>query len=155
MPVTYRVSPEHRLLETRLEGRITVAEIVAYTRELETVPGYRGDFDAIIDVRGVTSLLGTDELRQLGAAVRDRDPSLASRRAIVTGEQDVVYGLVRQFESYAEGGPASYRAFRRLADAVAWIGRTAAALRYVHEGDLAPPAAAPGRSRDAEARDPG
>lgn len=153
MPVTYHVSPDHRLLETRVEGQVTVAEIEAYMAALEATPGYRGDFDAIIDVRDVTSLMGTEEMRHLGALVRGRDPALESRRAIVTGDQDVVYGLIRQFESYAEGGPTRYRAFRRMADAVSWLGLAPGALRHVRVDDAPHPSAGPAQpAREADAR---
>lgn len=131
MPLTYHVSPDQRLLETRVTGAVTVGEIVAYRRAVEAAPGYEGDFDALIDVRDVTGYLGTDDLRQLGSLVRGLDPSLNSRRAIVTGTQDLLYGLIRQFESYAEGGPRRYRACRTVADALAWLGRPDAALKRV------------------------
>lgn len=42
-----------------------------------------------------------------------------------------MFGLFRQFETYAEGGPLRFRAFRTVAEALAWLELDASVLGII------------------------
>lgn len=130
MPITFRVSPEHRLVETVLTGDPTLEDINAYRQELARTAGYEPAFDALVDARGISSLPQSSDIRTLAGQARVRDASTSNRCAIVTGE-DVVYGTVRLFEAHAQGSPTQYFAARTLAEALDWLGIELSILRLV------------------------
>ncbi len=102
MPIAIRVSPELRFYEVVLVGDVTIEDLGSLRRDLAATPGFATDFNALIDLRGVTSLMGTDDLRNLAMQAKGRSVKHRSRRAILTSE-DVMFGLVRMFEAHAEG----------------------------------------------------
>jgi hypothetical protein len=130
MPIAIRVSPELRFYEAVLVGDITIEDLRSLERDLAAMPGFATDFNAIIDLRGVTSLMGTDDLRNLAMQAKGRSVEHRSRRAILTSE-DVMFGLVRMFEAHAEGSPTVYRAFRSLTDALKFLDMPMSDLRLV------------------------
>ena len=131
MPISYRVDPARRRVETTITEGYTLADVEAYMDALEADPAYAPDFDRLIDLTATQTLLAPEEVRSLADIVRGRPASPRSRRALVAAG-DAQFGVARMFELYAEGASVSYRAFRDRAAADGW-------LTHVPAGPDAPP----------------
>ena len=126
MPISYRVDPARRRVETTITDEYTLADVEAYMDAVEADPAYAADFDRLIDLTATQTLLAPEEVRSLADIVRGRPASPRSRRALVAAG-DAQFGVARMFELYAEDAPVAYRTFRDRAAADDWLAHARAA----------------------------
>ncbi|HXF10807.1 MAG TPA: STAS/SEC14 domain-containing protein [Desulfuromonadaceae bacterium] len=121
MDVTRTLDPEKKILYTTITGQITLAEIRADMMRLTVVPGYSPEMPGLVDMRGATAGLTSDELRQIAETIK-ANPEVASgaRRALLVSS-DLMYGLYRMFAAYMSDGPNEYRVFRDEKQALEWL----------------------------------
>jgi hypothetical protein len=124
MPIRYSTDPVNRRLVTRADGVVTFAEIDAHL----DIEQRNRDLDRpeLIDARGATTDLTTQQVRQLvqPAANMLRLVELGAT-AIVTTD-DVLYGMARMYSILAEGVGATSQVFRDVESATRWLNRVSA-----------------------------
>jgi len=121
MDVTRTLDPEKKILYTTITGQITLAEVRADMIRLITVPGYDPGMPGIVDMRGATAGLTSDELRQIAETVKSSPKVVsAARRALLVGS-DLMYGLYSMFAAFASDGTTEYQVFRDEKKALAWL----------------------------------
>jgi len=126
MGVTRTLDPEKHILYTTITGQITVAEVRADMMRLTAVPGYTPDMPGIIDMRGATAGLTSDELRQIADTIKSNPKVVSGARRALLVSSDLMYGLYRMFAAYVSDGTIEYQVFRDKEKALAWVeeGRT-------------------------------
>ncbi|MDJ0867222.1 MAG: hypothetical protein QNK03_14015 [Myxococcota bacterium] len=119
MPATYRIDAEQRLIYTTATGVVTDDDMSSHQAALVADPSFDRTFDQIWDCREVEVLeVSAEGLRRLASA---RSFDADARRAVVAGT-DVVYGMARMFQSLHDEAPEEVRVFRKLEEALAWLG---------------------------------
>ena len=120
MPIHYSVDSERHLIQITYVGTVTKDDIVQHRHDLETDPRDIAGYDALIDLTASTSILPSDDVRELARFARAQ-PWPTSRRAIVSTAA-AQFGSMRMFEMLAEPGPRQYRVFKSADEACAWLG---------------------------------
>ena len=64
MPITYEIDSARALVRTTLTGFVTFPEVMAHFNALETDPRRSGTMDVLLDIRGLTSVPETGQLRR-------------------------------------------------------------------------------------------
>ena len=64
MPIRYEIEPERALVRTTLTGFVTFAEVMAHFTALENDPRRVGTMNVLLDIRGLTSVPETGQLRR-------------------------------------------------------------------------------------------
>jgi hypothetical protein len=126
VPIEYAVDTERELLSISYLGPVTKQEIVEHRRDLEADSRAVLRYDTIVDLRYGSIALSAEEIRDLALVARDKEWPV-SRCAFVTPHA-AMFGELRMFEKWAEGGPRRYATFRSFREAYEWLGRTGADL---------------------------
>lgn len=123
--IEYRIDCKERLIIITLVGKIGFDDIMGIHGRLRDDPHFDTSFAVLVDgLAADFSTLKAAELRRLAA----NTPFTAlSRRAFVVSP-GVNYGLVRMFQSFAEGmGRATdYATFESMHEALAWLSERSA-----------------------------
>ena len=64
MPITYEIDRERALIRTTLTGFVTFAEVMDHFTALENDPRRMGTMNVLLDIRGLTSVPETGQLRR-------------------------------------------------------------------------------------------
>jgi len=64
MPITYEIDRERALVRTTLTGFVTFAEVMAHFTALENDSRRAGTMNVLLDIRGLTSVPETGQLRR-------------------------------------------------------------------------------------------
>ena len=121
MPVHYAIAKERRLVLSTGEGVVTFEEIKAHQDRLLADPELDPQFNQLINMAAVQSLVLSVEEAKLLASVVILAPE--SRRAVVASEKSV-YGMFRLMQAYHESVPDhSYVGiFYHRDEALQWLG---------------------------------
>jgi hypothetical protein len=119
MPVVHTLLPKRRLLLVRLEGLVSVDELVEGQRSAQANGELEPSYRQLVDARDVSSFRGrSEEIRRLSEHTLF-EPGAC--RAIVA-PRNAVYGLARVFEAYADMQSQQVKVFRTLPEACSWLG---------------------------------
>jgi len=119
----YVIHAELRLVECRVEGTWSIADIQAFRSAIVCDPAFRPEFDEFIDTTAVTSFqLTTDEVKALAA----KSPFAANSRRVLLAVQPVIFGMARMFETYHELShhPSHFRVFSERGAALEFLNLT-------------------------------
>ena len=125
MAIEHRIDHDRRLVVARVHGMLTDEEILAYKRELWSLPEVAG-YNELVDVSDVEriALPSMERVRQLVWLSADRGAPRPAKLAIVA-PQDVQFGLGRMYQVYRELESQSTKrvcVFRSVEPALAWLG---------------------------------
>jgi hypothetical protein len=126
VPIEYAVDVERELLNISYLGPVTKQEIVDHRRELEADPRGVLRYDTIVDLRYGSIALSSEEIRDLALAARGKEWPVS--RCAFVAPHTAMFGELRMFEQWAEGGPRRYGTFRTFREAYDWLGRADADL---------------------------
>ncbi len=101
MPITYEIDPERSLVRTTLTGFVTFAEVMAHFAALEADPRRSDTMNVLIDIRGLTSVPETGQLRRAANRIDpERSPLQYGVCAIVASDPATV-GTGKLFAVFA------------------------------------------------------
>jgi hypothetical protein len=103
VPITYRIDADSGVVHVTFQGRVTVDEFREHRKSLVGDAAFRPSMHRLTDVRELTALPSTDELRSLaevGAEARRNEPAGVRRGVIVSSP--AAYGIVRQYQAFLE-----------------------------------------------------
>ena len=122
MPADFYIDAPRRLVFSRGTGVLTFADCRGHMERLLGEPGFRPEFNQLIDFRDVTDVAISAEEIVLLAARNVFSPK--SRRAFVVAN-DLQFGLARMFRSYRENaGEKGIQIFREMKEALVWLALT-------------------------------
>jgi hypothetical protein len=76
MPITYEIDRARALVRTTLTGLVTFPEVMAHFTALENDPRRLATMDVLLDIRGMTSIPETGQLRRAAGRLRPERTSL-------------------------------------------------------------------------------
>ena len=122
MPITFRIDPALRLLESTFAGKVSVAEMRSYMVAVFADPGFASDLRALTHLQDLQTEASSSELVQYNAW-RSEQPRLGKSAIVALTPHE--YGIARMFELATDGSNgAETRVFRTVEEARAWLGLT-------------------------------
>ena|SRR4249920_2778761 len=101
MPITYQIDRERALVRTTLSGFVTFPEVMSHFTALENDPNRTGPMNVLIDIRGLTSVPETGQLRRAANRIDpERSPLQYGVLAIVASDPAAV-GTGKLFAVFA------------------------------------------------------
>jgi hypothetical protein len=101
MPITYEIDQERALVRTTLVGFVTFPEVMAHFEQLENDPRRGSTMNVLIDIRGLTSVPETGQLRRAANRIDpERSPLQYELLAIVASEPATI-GTGKLFAVFA------------------------------------------------------
>jgi hypothetical protein len=111
-------------------------EILAHVRALIADPRFARNFHQLLDMRDVTNLQFTaSSVREM---VRLNPFGAGARRAAVV-TNDIVFGMARMYQILADESPDELQIFRKMDDALQWLGIADAKAALLSALSQAPP----------------
>jgi hypothetical protein len=136
MPGSYTIDPARSLVLTRGWDLVMEREILAHVRALIADPRFARNFHQLIDLRDVTNVQFTaSTVREL---VRLNPFGAGARRAVVV-TNDVVFGMARMYQILSDESPDELQIFRKMDDALQWLGIADAKAELLSAVSQAPP----------------
>jgi hypothetical protein len=120
MPVSFVISPEHRVVDATFTLPLTREEVAEFQGALRADPRFDPAFRSVCTVTGRASdgLLTITELRSLLA---ESPYGREARHAFVV-EAPVVYGMLRMLDVFNDGQVGEFGIHRHREEALRWLG---------------------------------
>lgn len=118
MPITYHIDRGQHLVVSEWSGKITIQEARAHFAALKADPDFDPTMRHLSEALGAEATLSFGELRLLAF----ESPFNDSGRAAIVASTDLVFGVSKQYEAFAERDGRDIRVFRDLDEARAWLG---------------------------------
>jgi hypothetical protein len=90
-------------------------------RLLKTDPELPERLDVLLDLADVTSVPEREQLREVAAAIEELKSTVEWGACAVVARQDVLFGMSRMFETFADGSFARTHVFRERHEAERWL----------------------------------
>lgn len=119
MPLTYEVDREHRLVRSHGSGHLTMADLLDYFAATRADPAYEENMHRLMDLREVTQLPSSDDIRALAAFARTKAP-VANARMAILASSDLAFGVSMMFKAFVGYGERLI-VVRDEAEATAWL----------------------------------
>jgi hypothetical protein len=120
VPVEYKIDPRRRLIRTVCTGDVNPKEVSDHFRELANDPTRPDRLNVLLDLTEVSSIPDTDQVRAVSYELNKRS-NLKFNACAIVARTDVLFGMMRMFEVFAEGSFVTTRVFHTTADAEAWL----------------------------------
>lgn len=120
MAVKYFIDKEQKVVFTSLSGNLTLMDSIAHHHRLGADPDFDPTFKELIDGKAVETV----SLNITGIVDLSRSCPFQpeSRRAIYSTDKQLYYGLARMFQTLAGGKHGDIRVFKKLDEALDWLG---------------------------------
>lgn len=119
MPCSYTIDLARSLVLSRGWGVLTDGELLAHVRALTVDPRFVRHFHQLADLRDVTDVEVTaSTVREMARLNPYGD---GSRRAVVV-TSDVLFGMARMYQILRDEPTDQLEIFRKLDDALRWLG---------------------------------
>jgi hypothetical protein len=121
MPVVYEIDKARGLIRTRCLGHVTFEEVIGHFPTLAQDPECPPRLDVLLDLSEMTSLPDAPKLREVSAEIGKVRDRVRFGACAIVAPRDVLFGMLRMFEVYAEERFDATRVFREVAEAEAWL----------------------------------
>src|SRR3954452_23561768 len=100
MPASYHISPAIACIIVRLEGAVTDDDLIEGQRRMFSDSLFQGHYSRLVDATDVTEFaVSADTVRSVAKSAVERG---LRKAALVSNHKDLVYGLMRMYQAYAE-----------------------------------------------------
>ena len=103
MPLSFHVDTQERILRSRGSGVLTTADLLGYFAETRADPNYDPSMHRVMDLREVTQLPSSEDIRSLAALARSKAPFDSARMAIIA-TSDLAFGVSMMFKAFVGYG---------------------------------------------------
>jgi hypothetical protein len=121
MPVTYEFDRALALVRTRCTGDVTFAEVLEHFRELGRDASLPARLDVLLDLTGMRSIPESDQLRSVAGEVERLRERVGWGCCAIVASRDVLFGMSRMFQVFAEEHFAESNVFRGCEEAERWL----------------------------------
>src|SRR5262245_49861708 len=119
MPLTFVVDKAHGILRSQGTGVLTTSDLLQYFAETRAAPDYVPTMHRVMDLRGVTQLPSSEDIRSLATFARTKAPVETARMAIIASS-DLAFGVSMMFKAFVGYGERLI-VVRDEAEAVDWL----------------------------------
>ena len=121
MPVVYEIDQARGIIRTRCIGNVTLKEVIGHFPTLAQDPGCPARLDVLLDLSEMTALPEPDQLREISDGIGRVSDRVRFDACAIVAPSDVLYGLLRMFEVFAEKQFRTTRVSRDVGEAEAWL----------------------------------
>jgi hypothetical protein len=121
MPVTYQIDKAKGIIRTRCAGNVSLKEVLDHFRQLEQDPDCPDRLDVLLDVCDQLTVPKKDELHEVTAAVYGVRGRVQFGMLAIVACTDVMFGMLRMWEVFAERYFGKTCVFRSVSEAEAWL----------------------------------
>ena len=121
MPLTFHVDRAEGIVRSHGSGVLTVADLLGYFGDTRADPEYIPGLHRVMDLREVTQLPSSEDIRSLATFARTKAPVETARMAIIASS-DLAYGVSMMFKGFVGYGERLI-VVRDEAEAMAWVNR--------------------------------
>jgi hypothetical protein len=121
VPVTYEIDPGSRLIRTRCAGDVRVAEILEHFAALLADSALPERPDVLLDLSQTTSNPDSGQIHAVAEEVKVLREKLRWGAIAIVAQRDLLFGMSRVFEVFAQPAFREIRVFRDHAEAEAWL----------------------------------
>ena len=134
MTVTYRFLEEWKLVLVNISDTVTFEQMTAYLTSLSKDPRYLPPMNKLVDFRKCRDYaLTREEAEKFAGLNRDLSPVFTDEKCAIVAPGDLEYGMSRVHEMYTSGSGVDITVFRRLGDALTWLGIDADPFEKGHD----------------------
>lgn len=119
MPLTFHIDKDERILRSVGSGALTMADLLTYFAESRAHPDYEHAMNRVMDLRAVTQLPSSEDIRSLAAFARTKAPVETARMAIIA-PSDLAFGVSMMFKAFVGYGERLI-VVRDEAEAMDWL----------------------------------
>ena len=121
MPVTYKIDKAAGIIRTKCTGPVTIEEVIEHFHVLERDPECPSRLDVLLDLSEETSVPTSGNLRDVTREIRRIRDTVEFGNCAIVACTDVVYGMLRMFQVFAEEYFRESYVFRTVREAEAWL----------------------------------
>jgi hypothetical protein len=103
MPLTFQVDTAERVIRSRGSGVLTTSDLFGYFAASRADANYDASMHRVMDLREVTQLPSSDDIRSLAAFARSKAPVETARMAIIASS-DLAFGVSMMFKAFVGYG---------------------------------------------------
>ena len=121
VPVNYKIDPHRNLIRTVCSGDVNPKEVNDHFRDLASNPNRPDRLNVLLDLTQMTSIPDTDQVREASSELTRDHPELRFNACAIVAGGDVLFGMMRMFQVFAEDSFEITQAFHTVAEAEAWL----------------------------------
>jgi hypothetical protein len=121
MPVTYRIDTTKRVIYTQCIGNVTLDEVYDHFRQLKRDPGCLERMDVLLDLSETASIPDSQQIRDVSDQIGRIHQAVRFDACAIVAVSDVLFGMSRMLEVFAEDWFRATHVCRARADAEAWL----------------------------------
>jgi hypothetical protein len=121
MPVAYEIDQARGLIRTRCIGNVTLEEVLGHFPTLAQDPGCPARLDVLLDLSEMTAMPEPYQLREISDEIGRVSDRVRFGACAIVAPSNVLYGLLRMFEVFAEKQFRTTRVFREIGEAESWL----------------------------------
>ena len=124
MPITWHIDEDAGLVTVRVVGPLTLEGARQTLTELYAQPSYRPPMVDLWDLRAAQIESGPGDVQAIVRFIQASRGSGGTDQTALVVTSTADFGISRMYQAHAEASlPISVRAFTRLDEAYAWLGR--------------------------------
>lgn len=124
MPITWHIDEDAGLVTVRVVGPLTLAAAQQTLTELYAQPSYRPPLVDLWDLRAAQIEASPGEVQAFVRFIQASRGTRGTDQTALVVNNTADFGLSRMYQAHVESSlPISVRAFTRIDDAYAWLGR--------------------------------
>jgi hypothetical protein len=121
VPVQYEIDGAAKTIRTKCFGLVTLEEVLGHFRALEVDPDCPDCLDVLLDLTEMATVPRSEELREVSREIGRVRGRVRFRACAIAAPSDVLYGMIRMFQVFAEDQFRETAAFRSVDEAESWL----------------------------------
>jgi len=121
MPITYRIDTEKAIIRTQNIGDVTLGEVSSFFQDLARDPDCPDRVSVLFDLTKQTWVPRSDDLRAATSKISNIRGMVQFEACAIVASTDVLFGMSRMFQVFAEDSFREVGVFRSSADAEEWL----------------------------------
>jgi hypothetical protein len=121
MPLTFQVDKPAGIIRSHGSGILTTTDLLTYFAESRADPDFIPTMHRLMDLREVTQLPSSDDIRSLATFARTKAPVETARMAIIA-PSDLAFGVSMMFKGFVGYGERLI-VVRDETEAIDWLTR--------------------------------
>ena len=117
MPITFRIDKKSGVVFTTMEGNVSISEIIDGLKGLMNHPDFSPGFNGLVDMRNSTVNSTPEEVRRIAELMTGQREKIGMSRSAVVVSKDVIFGMARMFQVFAEQSSIKTELFRDINEA--------------------------------------
>ena len=123
MTVEYEFREKLKLVIVHIADTVTFEQVVAHLKSLSEDPRYRPPMNKLVDFRKCRKYdLTREQAEKFATLNRELSDFFLNEKCAIVAPGDLEYGMSRVHEMYTSGSGLDIQVFRKMPDALDWLG---------------------------------